>query len=36
VGGRRPICPAELGAWRIEVVAAAGAGEIAAQVWVAP
>jgi hypothetical protein len=36
VGGRRPICPAEPGAWRIEVVAAAGAGMVAAQVWMAP
>jgi hypothetical protein len=36
VGGRRPICPAEPGAWRIEVVAAAGTGPIAAQVWMAP
>lgn len=36
VGGRRPICPSEAGAWRVEVVATAGAGPIAAQVWVAP
>lgn len=36
VGSRRPMCPSEAGVWRIEVVAAAGAGEIAAQVWVAP
>lgn len=36
VGSRRPMCPGEPGVWRIEVVAARGAGEIAAQIWVAP
>lgn len=36
VGSRRPMCPIEAGMWRIEVVAAAGAGEIAAQVWFQP
>jgi hypothetical protein len=36
VGSHRPMCPSEPGLWRIEVVARAGAGEIAAQVWVAP
>ncbi len=36
VGSRRPMCPGDPGVWRIEVVAARGAGEIAAQLWVAP
>lgn len=36
VGSPRPMCPGNPGVWRIEVVAARGAGEIAAQVWVTP
>ena len=36
VGSRRPICPSDPGVWRIAVTSVAGAGEIAAQVWVQP
>ena len=36
LGSDRGICPGDPGAWRVEVVAAAGSGDVVAQFWVAP